>query len=644
MAAMLQRFVREPNLFLLNNDANLGFIRSVNRALSFCGSEDVLLLNSDTRVYPGAISRLWEIAHSAADIGTVTALSNNATIFSYPHARLRRDALPDVTWAELAASALLLNGGMTIDVPSGHGFCMLVKRDVLNRLTELDVSFGRGYGEENDLCARAADLGFRNVAAAGVFVEHRESVSFGDEKQGLLTHNLARLDARYPEYTPTIMEVERRDDLRAARWALDQERLRRASAAGGLFALVISHRLGGGTSQAIADIESLVGYGRAVKLELTCRADGYIELESAAPLLHATFAPNEMRPLFDMLAAANPGLVIMHQVLGFPAEFVTRFKPLLHGKQSVFYAHDYYAFCPRVTMVDALGQFCRQAPLEICGRCVALGGAHPAARLGDFAPRQHRHMFGDLLADFTHVVTPSSSAAGYLRAAFPEVGVEVLPHPARRRDPAPKRRSAGDGIVLLGALGPHKGSAKLREIAQLARLTHPDLHFTIIGYTDIDEDLLRLDNVTITGAYDVANLAGIAAGINGRLALFLSTWPETYSYTLSEAMALGFYPLVPDIGAPAERVRSSGYGAVFPFPIEAAQVLRVIQEIGRAGGADLPNPPPSGEEAARDRIVSRTRALFALPGEAIPAPPYPAALPPPRQALPLDEFQKVMAE
>ena len=58
------------------------------------------------------------------------------------------------------------------------------------------MAFGRSYGEENDFCVRAAGLGYRNVAAGGVLVEHKESIS----------STLVGLNALYPEYTPVVME------------------------------------------------------------------------------------------------------------------------------------------------------------------------------------------------------------------------------------------------------------------------------------------------------------------------------------------------------------------------------------------------------------------------------------------------------
>ena len=612
MAAMLHKYLTERNVVLLNNERNLGFVKSVNRGLSFCENEDVLLLNSDTRLFPGAMDLLYNVAHKSSDIGTVTAISNNATIFSYPHFEVRRPELDDIGWEELAEIALRLNGDMSIDVPSGHGFCMLIKRAVLDRLHNLDEAFGRGYGEENDFCVRAADLGFRNVAAGGVFVQHLESTSFREEKLGLISQNIARLQTRYPEYTPTVMEVERRDDLRIARWALDEERLRLASSRGQTFTLVISHALGGGTGKAMADIEAMVGYGNSSKIALTCRSDGYLMLTADEPQLRVIFCYNEVSRLSKLLSAAVVQLVVVHQVLGFPASFLELLRPLLNNTRSIFYAHDYYAFCPRVTMIDATERFCDQTDVEVCDRCLRLSGSHPSSRLVSVGAAEHRRLFSDFLQSFTRIVAPSSSAVQYVRRAYPELVIDVIPHPRRASIKIlPARREHGE-IVLFGAIGPHKGSRKLLEIARLARLTKPELHFTVIGYTDIDTDLLRLGNVTITGSYSDEELGYIVTNIKGCLALFLSSWPETYSYTLSEAAAMGFFPVVPDIGAPAERVRNSGYGIVFPFPIEAAQVLELLCEVQLDKSGFAYDASSLISPSLPDASVRKTREIFGL--------------------------------
>jgi len=49
------------------------------------------------------------------------------------------------------------------------------------------------------------------------------------------------------------------------------------------------------------------------------------------------------------------------------------------------------------------------------------------------------------------------------------------------------------------------------------------------------------------------------------LAFFPSVWPETYSYTLSEALRAGLFPVAFDIGAVAARIRAAGWGLVLPW-------------------------------------------------------------------------------
>ncbi len=293
MAGMLAPYAARENVLLLTNTENLGFVRTVNRGLGLAHGMDVVLLNSDTVVHAGGFAELIRVADAHPDIGTVTAISNNATVFSYPHAELRHPSLNDVSWHELAGIALAENAGQCVDVPTGHGFCMFIKAEVIRRIGYLDEGFGRGYGEENDFCARAAALGYRNVAAGGVLVEHKESISFQNERASLVARNQPRLNKLYPEYTPLIMEFERQDGLRQLRWALDRARLERARTGGTRFTLVVSNALEGGTAKAITDIETYIGYGGTETVTLRVASGGLLELEAKNPLLRASFLPGK---------------------------------------------------------------------------------------------------------------------------------------------------------------------------------------------------------------------------------------------------------------------------------------------------------------------------------------------------------------
>ena len=89
--------------------------------------------------------------------------------------------MPDLAeTARLAGAARRVNGGEAIDIPVGVGFCMYIRRACLDAvgLFRADL-FAQGYGEENDFCLRARHLGWRHVAATGVFVAHIGGQSFG---------------------------------------------------------------------------------------------------------------------------------------------------------------------------------------------------------------------------------------------------------------------------------------------------------------------------------------------------------------------------------------------------------------------------------------------------------------------------------
>ncbi len=191
---------------------------------------------------------------------------------------------------------------------------------------------------------------------------------------------------------------------------------------------------------------------------------------------------------------------------------------------------------------------------------------HPADRLMGMTPTDHRQLFHDVLAAAGHVIAPSEDMARRLAGLVPGVRPVAVPHPQTGMVfPIGVRRGTATDICLLGAIGPHKGSATLLALARHARLNQPAFRFHVIGHTDIDDALLATGNVTISGAYQPDDLPGLIEATGARIALFLHMWPETFSYTLTEAVGLGLIPVVPDIGAPADRVREAGFGVVCGF-------------------------------------------------------------------------------
>ncbi len=211
---------------LLTNERNIGFVGSANRGLALHGDRDVVLLNSDTQVFDGWLDRLMTALRSTPRTGTATPLSNAATILSYPVTLKDNTQLPGVDFAVLDRLCAGL-GQPLIELPTGVGFCMAMRRACLNEVGVFDAErFGRGYGEENDFCLRASAAGWRHVAATDLFVWHRGGGSFGAEREALIAAAQATLGELHPGYGELVRDFIRRDPLQSVRAALDAARVR----------------------------------------------------------------------------------------------------------------------------------------------------------------------------------------------------------------------------------------------------------------------------------------------------------------------------------------------------------------------------------------------------------------------------------
>ena len=200
----------------VRRERNLGFPANCNAAFDETGDADLVLLNSDTIATPGWLAQIARCAQSDPRIATITPWSNNAEICSFP--RFCEDnpapALPDAV-AEAAAG---LSPPEYPELPTAVGFCMYLRRAALRQLGGFDAAtFGRGYGEENDFCLRAAAMGWRNVLCETAYVVHLGGASFGPLDQGPGGENLARLLARWPDYNERVARFIMADPLRPLR-------------------------------------------------------------------------------------------------------------------------------------------------------------------------------------------------------------------------------------------------------------------------------------------------------------------------------------------------------------------------------------------------------------------------------------------
>jgi len=214
----LKHVAASGRIRLLVHDRNLGFIKAVRHGLAETARSDVVLLNADTVVPAGWLERLRAAAYRAGDIGTVTPLSNDGDLTSYPRP-FAPTPLPDAaTLALMDATAAKVNAGEVIDLPSGIGFCLYIRRSCLDAVGDFGRDFlAHGYFEDVDFSLRAAARGFRNVCATDVVVGHVGSASYGEAKRALVQRNQAAMLRRFPTLEAETDWFIARDPLRPAR-------------------------------------------------------------------------------------------------------------------------------------------------------------------------------------------------------------------------------------------------------------------------------------------------------------------------------------------------------------------------------------------------------------------------------------------
>jgi GT2 family glycosyltransferase len=219
VAAMLAAFAQSrAYVKLLENDANQGFVKTVNRGLGLAREErrDVILVNADTQTFTGTLSGLVEVAYSDPQIAFVSPRSNNASLCSLPH--FHGGVLP--SQAEAYARWKLLSRTLPSYhfAPTAVGFYLYVKYLALSNFGPLDTDFGVGYEEENDLILRANKVGYRAVLANRAFAYHAGSASFSLTELDLGRHrdkNLQKMAQRHPEFLPLVKRYERSPHFRA---------------------------------------------------------------------------------------------------------------------------------------------------------------------------------------------------------------------------------------------------------------------------------------------------------------------------------------------------------------------------------------------------------------------------------------------
>ncbi len=619
ITAMLRDYAaRHPELVLLENERNLGFVATANRGMRHDPERDVVLLNSDVEVANDWLLRLREAAYHHDRVASVTPFANNATICSFPNF-CEDNALPfglDVAAID-AVFASQFSAADAFEVPSGIGCCMYLRRDCLTAVGYFDEeTFGRGYGEENDWCQRAIRAGWRNLHLGNCFVYHKGGVSFAGEQTPRVARAMELLDARYPQYHANVQAYVARDPARAVR-------------TGALLALVaaqlrpkvvaLSHKLGGGAQQHVDELAGLYA-DQALFLQLTPAEEGRtvtLSVFAGGTRLRDGLSfdvEREFDTLVALLRELGVGHVHFHHTMGLHPRLWVLAEAL--GCRHDLTVHDYYLVNGNPTLTDADARFVSDDRADF-DQCCA--GHYPLP--AGVSAAMWRESQALLIESAARVIFPSRDCARRFQRFFTVANPVIAWHPdylASQPYPGPVWRARGERplrVLVVGAISREKGADVLEAVA--GALAGEALEFHLLGYA-----YRALGQGVVThGPYANADACDLIAGIDPDVVWFPALWPETYSYTLSLALHLGLPVVVPDIGAFGERVAGRSCSAVVPWNTQPPEWAGFWRRLAAAG--EMPDcaavaadaPPPPGLEFYASEYLS---AVPAHAGELAP--------------------------
>ena len=148
-----------------------------------------------------------------------------------------------------------------------------------------------------------------------------------------------------------------------------------------------------------------------------------------------------------------------------------------------------------------------------------------------------------------------------------------------------KSPSLADGeamrVLVLGRPDRAKGRATIIEVARRIHDEKLPVEITCLGKARAANEmaLSSLPNVHVLGAYDQQDLPEIVAGIDPHVVWLPFTVPETHSYALSDATALGLPVLASGIGAIPERVMGRPSTWLVSPPTDAERHFQWIKKL-----------------------------------------------------------------
>lgn len=158
----------QDDIRIIKNEVNLGFPKGCNQGIRIANGDNILLLNNDVVVTKNWLSNLINCLYKEENIGAVGPTTNYCSYYtSIPAYYKSLDEMQN-----FAESFNKLDETKWIQRIKLVGFCMLIKKKVLDEVGLLDERFTPGNYEDDDLSLRIIEKGYKLYLCKDTFVHH----------------------------------------------------------------------------------------------------------------------------------------------------------------------------------------------------------------------------------------------------------------------------------------------------------------------------------------------------------------------------------------------------------------------------------------------------------------------------------------
>lgn len=351
--------------------------------------------------------------------------------------------------------------------------------------------------------------------------------------------------------------------------------------------LWVDHALGGGTEvYSKRQFKILKKDYDVIRLQYFPRTELY-HITMADNKNHI-FTTRNMDLIFDFCTGLGITEIVVNNLVAYKntLEVLKKIKELKQqcvGKPSVsFRGHDFQAICPSFNLINCDGKYCAvkyNGGCEKCWRRKKLSDdpiSHNVLKSGADKICVWRQVWGDFFANVADdVILFSGVIEKIFAGAYPQIKskVRIIPHSVRLFRKVNVKPHTDINIAVLGNISHNKGA---NVVCEMAKNIPENANIIVVGTMKGAPK-----NITVHGAYKQNRLPQIMEKHRIDLVLIPSIWPETFSYTTSEAISMGLAVACYGIGAPAERVEQYDKGLVLDKISPDENLTQIINFVKR---------------------------------------------------------------